>query len=82
MDQNNPSCTDVNAAIDLARRYSEPWLSIWRTNALLLVEPWDNAIRAFAERARSDKASCAASRRSPSSPILHACANTSGSEAC
>jgi hypothetical protein len=52
MDQNNPSCTDVNAAIDLARRYWEPWLSMWRTNALLLVEPWDNAIRAFAERAQ------------------------------
>ena len=25
---------------------------MWRTNALLLVEPWDNAIRAFAERAQ------------------------------
>jgi hypothetical protein len=54
MDQNlkNPSCTDANDAIDLACRYWEPWLSMWRTNALLLVEPWDNAIRAFAERAQ------------------------------
>jgi hypothetical protein len=32
--------------------YWEPWLSMWRTNSLLLVEPWDNALRAFAERAQ------------------------------
>jgi hypothetical protein len=25
---------------------------MWRTSALLLVEPWDNTIRAFAERAQ------------------------------
>ena len=40
------------AASDAADRYWEPWLSMWRANALLLVEPWDNAIRAFAERAQ------------------------------
>lgn len=34
----------------LAGRYWEPWLSFWRNNALLMVEPWDNALRAFAER--------------------------------
>jgi Family of unknown function (DUF6455) len=39
------------AAIDSTGRYWEPWLSMWRTNALLMVEPWDNVMRAFAERA-------------------------------
>jgi hypothetical protein len=46
------ACADRCAASDAADRYWEPWLSMWRTNALLLVEPWDNAIRAFAERAQ------------------------------
>jgi Family of unknown function (DUF6455) len=45
-------CTSGNAAIDSADRYWEPWLSMWRTGSLLLVEPWDNAMRAFAERAQ------------------------------
>jgi len=39
------------AAIDSAASYWEPWLSMWRANALLLVDPWDNVMRAFAERA-------------------------------
>jgi hypothetical protein len=43
-------CISGNAAI--ADRYWEPWLSMWRTGSLLLVEPWDNAMRAFAERAQ------------------------------
>jgi hypothetical protein len=37
---------------DWASRYWEPWLSMWRTSSLLLVEPWDNAMRAFRERAQ------------------------------
>jgi len=40
------------AATISAGRYWEPWLSMWRTNALLLVAPWDNAMCAFAERAQ------------------------------
>jgi hypothetical protein len=39
-------------AINSAGLYWEPWLSLWRTSSLLLVEPWDNALRAFAERAQ------------------------------
>ena len=45
-------CAGAGAAIDPADRFWEPWLAMWRVNALLLVEPWDNAMRAFAERAR------------------------------
>jgi Family of unknown function (DUF6455) len=41
-----------SAASDAADGYWAPWLSMWRTNALLLVEPFDNVIRAFAERAQ------------------------------
>jgi Family of unknown function (DUF6455) len=37
---------------DWASRYWEPWLSMWETSSLLMVEPWDNAIRAFSERAQ------------------------------
>jgi hypothetical protein len=43
---------DGCAAIDSAGRYWEPWLAMWRTNALMMVEPWDNVMRAFAERAQ------------------------------
>jgi hypothetical protein len=39
-------------AFNSAAPYWEPWLSMWRTSALLMVEPWDNALRAFAERAK------------------------------
>ncbi len=46
------SDASANPTSDPAGRYWEPWLSMWRTNALLLVEPWDNALRAFAERAQ------------------------------
>ena len=41
-----------NAGIHSASAYWEPWLSMWRTNSLLLVAPWDNALGAFAERAQ------------------------------
>ena len=41
-----------SAAIDSTGRDWEPWMSMWRTHALLLIEPWDNAIRAFGERAQ------------------------------
>ena len=41
-----------NDAIVLASRYWEPWLSMWRIGALLMVDPWDNAIRAFTERSQ------------------------------
>ena len=41
-----------NAEIHSASSYWEPWLSMWRTNSLLLVAPWDNALSAFAERAQ------------------------------
>jgi Family of unknown function (DUF6455) len=37
---------------DSAGRYWEPWLSMWRANALLLVDPWDNVMHAFAGRAQ------------------------------
>jgi hypothetical protein len=52
MDANSEERAGTGAAVDPSGRYWEPWLSMWRTNALLLVEPWDNAIRAFAERAQ------------------------------
>ena len=52
MDRNLRDHGSTNAAIDLAGCFWEPWLSMWRFGALLLVEPWDNAIRAFAERAQ------------------------------
>jgi len=54
MDHNfhDHSCAGGNTAIRPAGRYWEPWLSMWRTGALLLVEPWDNTIRVFAERAQ------------------------------
>lgn len=48
----NRACGGGGAASDAVGRYWEPWLSMWRTNTLLLVEPWDNAIRAFADRAQ------------------------------
>jgi hypothetical protein len=32
-------------------RYWEPWLAAWRMGCLILVAPWDAALRAFAERA-------------------------------
>jgi len=38
--------------IGSAGGYWEPWLSMWRANALVLVDPWDNVMRAFAERAQ------------------------------
>jgi Family of unknown function (DUF6455) len=43
---------DGDAAADAAGRYWEPWLSMWRANALLLVDPWDNVMHAFADRAQ------------------------------
>jgi uncharacterized protein DUF6455 len=54
MDHNSQDrfCASGNAAINSAGHYWEPWLSLWRTSSLLLVEPWDNALRAFAERAQ------------------------------
>jgi hypothetical protein len=45
-------CTSGTADIDSAGPYWEPWLSMWRAGSLLLVEPWDNAMRTFAERAQ------------------------------
>jgi hypothetical protein len=42
----------AGAAADAAGRFWEPWLSMWRANALVLVDPWDNVMRAFAERAQ------------------------------
>jgi hypothetical protein len=53
MDANSQDRTGAGggAAIDSAGRYWEPWLSMWRTSALLLVDPWDNVMRAFGERA-------------------------------
>jgi hypothetical protein len=45
-------CSDAeNAAIDM-NAYLDPWLALWRAGSLLLVEPWDNALRAYAERAQ------------------------------
>jgi hypothetical protein len=41
-----------NAGIDTTGHYWEPWLALWRAGSLLLVEPWDNAMRAYAERAQ------------------------------
>jgi hypothetical protein len=38
-------------AADAAGRYWEPWLSMWRSGALLMVDPWDNVMRAYTERA-------------------------------
>jgi uncharacterized protein DUF6455 len=52
MDDNLMNRASGNAAIDSAARYWEPWLAMWRANALLLVDPWDNVIRAFTERAQ------------------------------
>jgi hypothetical protein len=46
-------CTSTNAAIDLAGCYWEPWLSMWKIGFLLLVEPWDNATRAFTKGGQS-----------------------------
>jgi Family of unknown function (DUF6455) len=43
---------DGGAAADAAGRFWEPWLSMWRANALVLVDPWDNVMRAFTERAQ------------------------------
>jgi hypothetical protein len=51
MDRNLRDHGSTNAAIDLAGCFWEPWLSMWRFGALLLVEPWDNAMRALATRA-------------------------------
>src|ERR1043166_5910725 len=42
----------AGAANEVAGRYWEPWLSMWRANALLLIDPWDNVMRAFTERAQ------------------------------
>ena len=50
--KSSPVSYGGSAAIDSDGRYWEPWLSMWRTNALLLVESWDNAMHAFAERAQ------------------------------
>ena len=52
MNANLKERAGTDAAVDPSGRYWEPWLSMWRMNALLLVEPWDNAIRVFAERAQ------------------------------
>ena len=54
MDHNlqDRACKGGDIAIDSANLYWEPWLLMWRTGSLLLVEPWDNAMRAFAERAQ------------------------------
>jgi hypothetical protein len=54
MDHNfhDHSCAGGNTAIRPADGFWEPWLSMWRTGALLLVEPWDNTIRVFTERAQ------------------------------
>jgi hypothetical protein len=41
-----------SAATGSAGPYWEPWLALWRTGALFLVEPWDNALHAFAGRAQ------------------------------
>jgi hypothetical protein len=41
-----------NTAIDTNVYYLDPWLALWRAGSLLLVEPWDNALRAYAERAQ------------------------------
>jgi hypothetical protein len=48
----DPSRAGGSIAIGSGVSYWEPWLSMWRINALLLVAPWDNAMRAFAERAQ------------------------------
>jgi hypothetical protein len=62
MDQNREAAMEDNlsdravaggdAAFDSANRCWEPWLAMWRANALMMVEPWDNVMRAFAERAQ------------------------------
>ena len=53
MDHDLPGAVGTGGAKnDPAGCYWEPWLSMWRTNALLMVEPWDNVMRAFAERAQ------------------------------
>ena len=45
-------CARPGAMTDPTGRFWEPWLAMWRLNALLLIEPWDNAMRAFAERSQ------------------------------
>ena len=54
MDERLPSHfnASANPATEAPASYWEPWLAMWRRNALLLVDPWDNVIRAFAERAQ------------------------------
>jgi hypothetical protein len=45
-------CAGGSAAINSVGPFWEPWLSMWRTSSLLMVQPWDNALSAFAERAQ------------------------------
>ena len=52
MNPNLQGRVGADPAADSTGRYWEPWLSMWRTGALLLVDPWDNALRAFAARAQ------------------------------
>jgi hypothetical protein len=47
-----PFWTRTSAGIGLADRYWELWLAIWGIDPLLLVERWDNTMRAFAKGAQ------------------------------
>jgi hypothetical protein len=39
------------ASIPSLHRHWEDWLAMWRIGSLVIVSPWDDALRAFAERA-------------------------------